>query len=114
MSSPAKSAWAIAPICSPTGSRELDAGADVVVRAGWNNARWLDSKGNRVNLIALLKAARGKGLIDRPIWIKGSAKEPIALRLAAIRKPKQVRDVSIDKLKRHARDKGRNLRPETR
>jgi hypothetical protein len=94
-------------------AKELDAGADVVVRAGWNNARWLDSKGNRVDLIALLKASRGKGLIDRPIWIKGSAKEPIALRLVAIRKPKEVRDVSIDKLKRHARDKGRNLRPET-
>ena len=31
----------------------------------------------------------------------------------AIRKPKQERDLSIEKLKRHARDKGRNLRPET-
>jgi Transposase DDE domain len=91
----------------------LDRGADVVVRAAWNNARWLDEEGNRVDLIALLKTARGKGLIDRPIWIKGSAKEPIALRLVAIRKPKEARDRSIEKLKRHARDKGRNLRPET-
>jgi hypothetical protein len=94
-------------------AKELDAGADVVVRAGWNNARWLDSKGNRFDLIALLKSSRGKGCIDRPIWIKASAKEPIALRLVAIRKPKPARDVSVDKLKRHARDKGRNLRPET-
>jgi hypothetical protein len=91
----------------------LDAGADVVVRAGWNNARWLDGKGNRLNLIALLKKSRGKGVIDQPIWIKGSAKQPLALRLVAIRKPKQARDLSIEKLKRHARDKGRNLRPET-
>src|SRR5919106_417548 len=91
----------------------LEAGGDVVVRAGWNNARWLDSEGNRLDLIALLKKARGKGLIDRPIGIKGSAKEPIALRLVAIRKPKQARDLSIEKLKRHARDKGRNLMPET-
>jgi hypothetical protein len=52
---------------------ELDAGADVVVRAGWNNARWLDSEGNRLDLIALLKKSRGKGVIDRPIWIKVSA-----------------------------------------
>ena len=88
-------------------------GADVVVRAGWNNARWRDEEGNRLDLIALLKKARGKGVIDRPIWIKGSAREPIALRLVAIRKPKQARDCSIEKLKRHARDKGRNLRPET-
>jgi len=91
----------------------LDAGADIVVRAGWNNARWLDGKGNRLDLIALLKKSRGNGLIDRPIWIKGSAKAPLALRLVAIRKPKEARDRSIDKLKRHARDKGRNLRPET-
>jgi hypothetical protein len=91
----------------------LDASADIVVRAGWNNARWLDGKANRLDLIALLKKSRGTGVIDRPIWIKGSAKDPLALRLVAIRKPKQARDLSIEKLKRHARDKGRNLRPET-
>jgi hypothetical protein len=91
----------------------LDRGADVVVRAAWNNARWVDEEGNGVDLIALLKKARGKGLIDQPIWIKGSAKEPIALRLVAIRKPKEARDRSIEKLKRHARDKCRNLKPET-
>jgi hypothetical protein len=91
----------------------LDAGADIVVRAGWNNARWLDRDGNRLDLIGFLKKSRGKGFIDRPIWIKASAKEPIALRLVAIRKPKQARDLAIDKLKRHARDKGRNLLPET-
>jgi hypothetical protein len=91
----------------------LGDGADVVVRAAWNNASWRDKDGNRLDLIALLKKARGKGLIDRPIWIKGSAKELLALRLVAIRKPKEARDRSIEKLKRHARDKGRNLMPET-
>lgn len=91
----------------------LDRGADIVVRAAWNNARWVDEQGNPVDLIGLLKKARGKGLIDQPIWIKGSAKEPIALRLVAIRKPKEARDRSIEKLKRHARDKCRNLKPET-
>jgi hypothetical protein len=94
-------------------AKVLRAGADIVVRAGWNNARWLDIEGNRLDLIALLKKARGKGLIDQPIWIKGSAKEALALRLVAIRKPKEARDLSIEKLKRHARDKGRNLMPET-
>jgi hypothetical protein len=94
-------------------AKVLGDGADVVVRAAWNNARWLDEEENLVDLIALLKKARGKGLIDQPIWIKGSAKEPIALRLVAIRKPKEQRDRSIEKLKRHARDKGRNLMPET-
>jgi DDE family transposase len=91
----------------------LDRGADIVVRAAWNNARWVDEQENPVDLIGLLKKGRGKGLIDQPIWIKGSAKEPIALRLVAIRKPKEARDRSIEKLKRHARDKCRNLKPET-
>jgi hypothetical protein len=94
-------------------AKVLGAGADIVVRAGWNGARWLDSKGDRLDLIALLKKARGKGLIDQPIWIKGSAREPMALRLVAIRKPKQARDLSVEKLKRFARDKCRNLMPET-
>lgn len=91
----------------------LEAGADIVVRAAWNNACWVDEQGNRVDLIGLLKKARGKGLIDQPIWIEGSKKKLIALRLVAIRKPKESRDRSIEKLKRHARDKCRNLRPET-
>ena len=94
-------------------AKVLKRGADIVVRAAWNAARWLAGDGNRLDLVALLKQSRGKGFIDRPIWIKGSAKKPIALRLVAIRKPKQARDLSIEKLKRHARDKGRNLRPET-
>jgi Transposase DDE domain len=94
-------------------AKVLSAGADIVVRAGWSSAHWADVKGNRLNLIGLLKKARGKGLIDQPIWIKGSAKKAIALRLVAIRKPKQARDLSIEKLKLFARDKGRNLKPET-
>ena len=91
----------------------LDQGADIVTRAKWNAARWLDGAGDRLDLVALLKKARGKGLIDQPIWIKGSAKEPIALRLVAIRKPKHARDVTIDKITRRARDMGRKLMPET-
>lgn len=94
-------------------AKVLDAGADIIVRAGWNNARWLDGKGKRLNLIELLKKARGKGVVDRRIWIKGSAERPIALRLVAIRKPRKVRNLSTEKLKHRARQKGRKLMPET-
>jgi Transposase DDE domain len=94
-------------------AKVLAEGADIVVRAKWSAARWLDADANRLDLIALLKSARGTGLIDQPIWIKGSAKEPIALRLVAIRKPKQARDITIDKITRRARDMGRKLKPET-
>jgi Transposase DDE domain len=91
----------------------LSAGADVVVRAPWNGARWVDADGGLVNLIERLKKARGKGLLDCPIWIKGTAATPIALRLVAIRKPKEVRDKSIEKTRQRARDKGQAIMPET-
>jgi hypothetical protein len=94
-------------------AKVLAKGADIVVRAKWNSARWLDADANRIDLIALLEKARGKGLIDQPIWIKSSAKQPITLRLVAIRKPKQARDATIDKITRRARDLGRRLAPET-
>lgn len=94
-------------------AKVLDDGADIVVRAKWNAARWLDADGNRVDLVALLKQARGKRLIDQPIFIKGSAKKPMELRLVAIRKPKQACDLTIEKITRRARDMGRKLMPQT-
>jgi hypothetical protein len=94
-------------------AKVLDQGADIVVRTAWNAAHWVDAEGRPIKLIVLLEKERGKELIDRPIWIKGSAEKPIALRLVAIRKPKQERDLSIEKLTHHARKKGRNLKPET-
>ena len=42
----------------------LDQGADLVVRAGWRNARWLDDEGQPVHLLAEFRKAsdelRGK------------------------------------------------------
>jgi IS4 transposase len=94
-------------------AKVLDGGGDVVVRARWNGARWLDGDGERVQLIPLLQKARGKGLIDQPMFIEGPGDEPMKLRLVAIRKPKQQRDLAIEKLKRRARNKCRTLRPQT-
>jgi hypothetical protein len=91
----------------------LDAGADIVTRARWNAACWLDTAHNRLDLIELLKESRGKGLIDQPIVIETSAKKPIKLRLVAIRKPKEARDLSIEKIKSKARKKCRAVRPQT-
>ena len=50
-------------------ARLIEAGADLVIRAGWKSARWLDVEGNVVDLVAELKTSV-RGLIDRPIWIK--------------------------------------------
>src|SRR5262249_31002833 len=91
----------------------LDGGADIVTRARWNAACWLNTAGGRLDLIALLKKSRGKGLIDQPIVIETTAKNALTLRLVAIRKPKQARDLSIEKIKRKARDKCRAVRPQT-
>ena len=94
-------------------AKVLDAGGDVVVRARWNNARWLGDDGERIELISLLQKARGTGLVDQAIFIERAGHEPMRLRLVAIRKPKQERDLTIDKLKRRARNKCRKLRPQT-
>src|SRR4030081_2718191 len=38
-------------------AKGIEAGADVVIRAGWKSARWLDEGGNAVDLVAALRAA---------------------------------------------------------
>src|SRR6185436_2525022 len=65
----------------------LEAGADVVIRAGWKNARWLDVKGRPLDLMAQLRAAKARGQIDRPIWIKRKGGASLAMRLVAVKKP---------------------------
>ena len=67
----------------------IDAGADVVIRAGWKSARWVDEAGNAIDVIAELRDAMA-GLVDRPIWIKRKCGSLLAVRLVAIRKPQQA------------------------
>jgi hypothetical protein len=67
-------------------ARVLDAGADIVVRAGWKSARWLDEEGEPIDLIALLRKHATDGLIDCPIWIARKSGSPLALRLVALKK----------------------------
>lgn len=68
----------------------LEAGADIVVRAGWRNARWLDAEGAPVNLAGTLKKAAATGLIDQPIWIARKSGPALALRLVAMKKPPEA------------------------
>jgi hypothetical protein len=65
----------------------LDAGADILVRAGWNNAHWLDAASEPVDLPAMLREAAERGLIDRLIWIARKSGSPLGLRLVAVKKP---------------------------
>lgn len=91
----------------------LAAGGDISIRAPWNGARWLDAKGASGNLIAILMKSKARGIIDQPIWIKSTAKEPIALRLVAIRKPEAAIAETRAKLQAEAHAERRELQPET-
>jgi hypothetical protein len=91
----------------------IDAGADVVIRTGWKSACWLDSKGDALDLVAELRKAAARGLIDRPIWIKRKSGEPLALRLVAIKKPAQAAAEARRKAHRAAQRGGRQLSKRT-
>jgi hypothetical protein len=85
----------------------LDAKADFVVRAGWKNARWLDEKGEPVDILAELRTASPKGRLDRSICIGRKSASPLVLRLVAIKKPPEACEVARRKARREAQ-KGRH------
>jgi IS4 transposase len=84
----------------------LDEGADVLIRAGWKGACWLDEKGDPIDLIDELLKAEARGVIDRPIWIKRKRGAPLALRLVAIRKPPGAAAAARRKARRDAQREG--------
>jgi len=85
----------------------LDAGADIVVRAGWKNARWLDCDGKPIDLLASLRKGAKRGLIDQPIHIARKSGAPLALRLVALKKSPQATEAARRKARREAA-KGRH------
>lgn len=91
----------------------LKAGADLLIRAGWKSARWLDAKGRSIDLVAELRKAAERGLIDRPIWIKLKGGAPLALRLVAVKKPPQAAAEARRKARRQAQRGGHQLSRQT-
>src|SRR5512134_658296 len=87
----------------------LDAGADVLVRAGWRGARWLDADGEPVDLLAEFRKGAACGLIDRPIWIGRKSGSALSLRLVAIKKPPQAAEAARRKARRDARRGGHQI-----
>ncbi|MFO1120601.1 MAG: transposase [Rhodospirillales bacterium] len=87
----------------------LDAGADLVVRAGWRNARWLDAAGEPVDLLAELRAGTASGLIDRPIWLGRQSGAPLRLRLVAVKKTAQATEAARRKAYQAARAGGHQI-----
>lgn len=85
----------------------LDAGAGIVVRAGWKNARWLDADGNPVDILAEFTKGTVSRLIDRPIWIgRKSGRPALALRLVAVKKPPEAAEASRRAARRAAQREG--------
>jgi hypothetical protein len=87
----------------------LDAGADILVRAGWKNARWLDADGEPVDLLAEFRKGAACGLIDSPIWIGRKSEAALGLRLVAIKKPEQAAEAARRKARRDARRGGHQI-----
>ncbi|WP_284424095.1 MULTISPECIES: IS4 family transposase [unclassified Bradyrhizobium] len=88
-------------------------GADFVIRAGWKGARWRDCAGRALDLVAELRKAAKRGLIDRPIWIKPRRGAPLAVRLVAIKKPQDAAAAARRKAKLAARKGGHTLSKQT-
>jgi Transposase DDE domain len=87
----------------------LDAGADIVVRAGWRNARWLDGEGEPVDLLAQFHASTASGLIDRAIWLARKSGAPLRLRLVAVKKTAQAAEAARRQARQAARAGGHQI-----
>jgi Transposase DDE domain len=91
-------------------------GADVVVRASWQSARWLDENSDPLDLVLTLVRAEGGiegGIIDRPVQLARKGAAPVALRLVAIKMPKDKAVQSVAKARKQAKSDGRQIQPGT-
>jgi hypothetical protein len=87
----------------------LEAGADLLVRAGWKGARWRDGDGEPFDLLAELRKKAACGLIDRPIWIARKSGAALALRLVAVKKPARAVEAAKRKARVAARRGGHQI-----
>lgn len=83
----------------------LSQGADVVVRAAWRNGRWLDAKGEALDLLAMFKAA-STSRIDRHVLLCRTGGEPIPLRFIAAKLPPEAAEAARRRARREAQKRG--------
>jgi len=91
----------------------IDAGGDVLVRAGWKSAGWLDGEGNRFDLIAELRRNTQPGLIDRPIWVRRADAPALAVRLVAVKKSAPAAEAARRTARRQAQKGGHQIDRDT-
>lgn len=87
----------------------LAQGADVLVRASWRQARWLDAGAKPLDLLAVLGSAGQSGFVDQPIWLGRKSGPPLALRLVALLKPAAAAAEARRKARRYAQREGHQL-----
>ena len=87
-------------------------GADVVVRASWKSARWLDDDGRSFDIVGALRDSE-TGRIDRPVRLARAKAEPLRMRLIAIRMPKDKAMKAVADARAHAKSKQHQIQPGT-
>lgn len=87
-------------------------GGDVLVRAAWTSARWLEGDGKTYDIVRDL-ADSTTGVIDRPIWLSRKEAAPLPLRLVAIRMPKEMAVKAVAEARAEAKSKQRKVQPGT-
>ena len=90
----------------------IEQGGDVLVRAAWTSARWLQEDGRAYDIIRDLTTSTS-GVIDRPIRLGRKEAAPLPLRLVAIRMPKAQAVEAVAEARAEARSKQRTIQPGT-
>jgi len=86
----------------------LEAGADIVVRAGWKSARWRDLCGAPLDIFSVLRKGADRGWVDQPIQIARNAGANLSLRLVAIQKsPEAAEQARIQAIRSAQRESHR-------
>ena len=90
----------------------IEQGGDPLVRAGWRSARWLWPCGCQMDLIRVLEGS-ATGVIDMPVKLARAKAGPLAMRLIAVRLPKDKAMKAVADARATAKDKGHKLDPRT-
>jgi hypothetical protein len=86
--------------------------ADIVVRASWRSARWLEQDSRACDIIGEL-ISNATGRIDRPIWLDRGKAKPLQLRLVAVKMPKAQAAKAVVEARAEAKGKQRKIQPGT-
>ena len=99
--------------CKPNGmERVMTDGGDLVVRAPWQGARWLDQDGAPFDLVLTLVRST-TGVIDQPVWLGRKGADALAMRLVAVKMPKHKAVEAVRAARKEAKSDGRQIQPGT-